>query len=207
MKINKTSYPLAECVFSLTDTHSLGIVAFVARLKDIISGLQRRTSRQTDDLRKARIEQRALIEACERLRDLAAWLKPQEESWRICTALMLNTPQEEKAIITQADSAPDRNEEPELDRDIPFMSPRDVNLSHYPLWKIIREIIRQTVDIRVYELQTHLKAFGVDTTRSAIESALLTHREEFRITKHGREKFVSLRGVEDAPATTRKRKH
>jgi len=25
----------AECVFSLTDTHSLGIVAFVARLKDL----------------------------------------------------------------------------------------------------------------------------------------------------------------------------
>ena len=81
-----------ECVFSLTDTHSLGIVAFVARLKDIIGGLQRRSGRQATELSKGLAEQRALIEACERLRDLAAWLKPQEESWRICTALVLNAP-------------------------------------------------------------------------------------------------------------------
>jgi len=176
----------------------------VARLKDIIGGLQRRAGRQSGELSKALAEQRALIEACERLRDLAAWLKPQEESWRICTALVLNSRQKDNA---NAEAKFDHySASPAPDPDSPYLAVEDTNLSRYPLWKIIREIVRQTVDLRVYELQTHLKAFGVDTTRSAIESALLTHKEEFRITRHGREKFVSLKGVEDAPATTRKRK-
>jgi hypothetical protein len=202
--MSMTNTRSGECVFNLTDTHSLGIVAFVSRLKDIIGGLQRRASRQSTGLSKGLAEQRALIEACERLRDLAAWLKPQEESWRICTALVLNAPQKDNANAeAEFDhySAP-----PVVDADSPYISVEDTNLSRYPLWKIIREIVRQAVDLRVYELQTHLKAFGINTTRSAIESALLTHKEEFKITRHGREKFVSLKGVEDAPATTRKRK-
>lgn len=202
-KAAKESNTHDECVFSLTDTYSLGIVTFVARLKDIIGGLQRRTSRQTTELSKGRAEQRALIEACERLRDLAAWLKPQEESWRICTALVLHAPQREKA---DAEAEFDHEPLPAYDPDAPYISVDDTNLSRYPLWKIIREIVRQSVDLRVYELQTHLKAFGIHTTRSAIESALLTHKEELKVTRHGREKFVSLKGVEDAPATTRKRK-
>ena len=71
----------------------------------------------------------------------------------------------------------------------------DLDVSRFPLWKIIREIIRQVTEIRVYELEAHLRGFGVKTTRSAIESALLTHRKEFRIEKRGREKFVSLKGA------------
>jgi hypothetical protein len=134
---------------------------------------------------------------------LVAWLKPQEESWRICTALVLNAPQKDNPI---ADARFEHEPPPEDDMDAPYISAGDIDLTRYPLWKIIREIVRQAVDLRVYELQTHLKAFGIDTTRSAIESALLTHKEEFKITRHGREKFVSLKGVEDAPATTRKRK-
>jgi len=195
-----------ECVFSLTDTHSLGIVSLVARLKDIIGGLTRRTSRQYSELSKGLEEQRALIEACERLRDLASWLKPQEESWRIGNALLLNVRQK---IDSTAEAEFDHfTKEPELDSTTgPYLAVEDADLSRYPLWKILRELVRQAVDIRVYELQGHLKAFGIDTTRSAIESALATHEKEFRITKHGREKFVSLKGVEDAPATTRKRKH
>lgn len=196
----------SECVFNLIDTHSLGIIVFVARLKDIVGGLERRTSRQSADLSKALEQQRMLLEACERLRDLSAWLKPQEESWRISVALLLN-------VQLKIDPAAEAEFEhlskaPEFDSTVgPYISPEDTDLSRYPLWKIIREIVRQAVDIRVYELQDHLKAFSVTTTRSAIESALATHQEEFRITRHGREKFVSLKGVEDAPATTRKRKH
>jgi hypothetical protein len=192
-----------ECVVMLTDTHSLGIVDFVARLKDIIGGLHRRAGRQATELSKGLAEQRELIEACQRLRDLATWLKPQQESWRICTALVLNAPQKDKA---SAEADFDHEFPPEPDLNEPYLSAEEIKLSHYPLWKIIREIVRQAVDLRVYELQTHLKAFGIDTTRSAIESALLTHKEEFKITRYGREKFVSLKGVEDAPATTRKRK-
>jgi hypothetical protein len=200
---SQTDSRLSECVFSLTDKHSLGIVSFVARLKDIVGGLARRTSRQSVDLSKALEEQRMLLEACERLRDLSAWLNPQQESWRIGTALLLNVRQKDSGADAEFEHL---TKEPELHSTAgPYISAEDTDLSRYPLWKIIREIIRQAVDIRVYELQDHLKAFSVDTTRSAIESALLTHRDEFRITRHGREKFVSLKGVDDAPATTRKR--
>jgi len=194
-----------ECVFQLTDTHSLGILGFVARLKDIVGGIARPTSRQTVGLSKALDEQRALLEACERLRDLSAWIKPQEESWRIGNALLLNVRQKDDP--TAEAQFEHLTKEPEQDITGPYMSAEDAELSKYPLWKIIREIVRQAVDIRVYELQDHLKSFSIETTRSAIESALLTHPEEFRITRprHGREKFVSLKGVEDAPATTRKR--
>jgi hypothetical protein len=64
-----------------------------------------------------------------------------------------------------------------------------------PLWKLIREIVRQVPEIQVIDLENSLKQLRINPSRAAIESALETHRKEFRIVKRGREKFVSLKGA------------
>ena len=74
------------------------------------------------------------------------------------------------------------------------IDPSELELSRFSLWRVVREIVRQTAGIRAYELEAHLKQFGLKkATRPAIGSALLTHSTEFRITKRGREKYVSLK--------------
>jgi len=55
--------------------------------------------------------------------------------------------------------------------------------------------------MRVYEIEAHLKSFGLQVNRMAIESALKTHHKQFHITNRGREKFVAWKEVPNAPAT------
>jgi hypothetical protein len=61
------------------------------------------------------------------------------------------------------------------------------------LWRVIREIVRQGTKIRIVQLQDLLASLGHSASRQSIESALATHKKIFRITKSGREKFVSLK--------------
>lgn len=186
-----------ECVKRLTDTHSKRIMdLFMAKLKQIVAGLTRQMSRKLDDLSKANKELAKLAEAYQRYRDISERIAPISESAKISLALVMNLP---RIVAIEGDAYDPKNRE-ECERamqdsdTIPF-SPSDMELESYPLWKIIREILRQVPEMRVYELEAHLKNFGVVTIRSAIESALATHTEQFKITKRGREKFVALKGA------------
>jgi hypothetical protein len=79
-----------------------------------------------------------------------------------------------------------------------------LDVSRFALWKVIREIARQTSGIRIVELERALKAFGIESSRQAIESAIATHKKEFRITRQGREKYVALRAERGMDAATTK---
>lgn len=62
-----------------------------------------------------------------------------------------------------------------------------------PLWKKIREVVRQTTEIRMTELEQVMNTMGHEVTRQGIESALKTHKDIFRVARKGREVFVSLK--------------
>src|SRR5437867_1245737 len=52
-----------------------------------------------------------------------------------------------------------------------------------PLWKMVREIVRQVTEIRVMELEQVITNFGHPITRQAMESAIKTHAAIFRVMK------------------------
>lgn len=62
-----------------------------------------------------------------------------------------------------------------------------------PLWKVIREFTRSVAEIRIIELESQLQTYGYKVSRQAIESAINTHKDVFRSTRKGRERFVSLK--------------
>jgi|ERR1700730_791445 len=62
-----------------------------------------------------------------------------------------------------------------------------------PLWETVVEVLRQTGELRVVDLNTILDSLLGETSRQAIDSALATHSKEFQIKRRVRETFVSLR--------------
>ena len=155
----------------------------VARFKDIARSLSRQASRQSDELTKDSEELERLREGYQRFRETLARIGPKEDSYKVAMALLFNIPV--------------KIDDPEGDESglLFSLDSDDLELSKYPLWKIIREVVRQVTEIRVFELEDHLKKFGIGMSRSAIESALATHPKEFKITRRGREKYVSLKGA------------
>jgi hypothetical protein len=184
----KTEYRLL-----LTQVQWMCTMLGMARLKDIVRGLGEQTAKQHEALTKANDELSKLRTAVQRFRELEKSVRANEDSLRIGLALLLNgVPQkinpDGDAYVTDADM-----EELREQAGLFVAGPSDLELSKFPLWKVMREILKQTAEIRVYELEDHLKSFGVKAARSAIESALATHANQFRIIKRGREKFVSLK--------------
>jgi hypothetical protein len=75
---------------------------------------------------------------------------------------------------------------------IAVKSPEDER-ARTPLWKVLRELARQVVEIRIVELEAGLEQYGYKASRQAIESAIATHRDTFRSVRKGRERFISLK--------------
>lgn len=166
----------------------------VARFKDIVRGIGQQTSRKCVELERDMEELNALREGYQRYRELSAQVESKERSIKIGYALLLNAPNKDNLRGDAYAVAQDR--EAGMEEAVgSVVDATEIDLSKISLWRIIREIVRQTVEIRVFELEAHLKAFGVKASRPAIESALTTHTKEFKISKRGREKFVSLKGV------------
>ena len=193
-----------DCTSQLTEGHWTCNDIFVARFKDIVMGISRQTVRKSDAIARATQELNGLLECYQRYREISTWLGPEQESAKIGAALALS---KTIKVDLEADAFDPKNWE-ETERSVSGISIDldDYDLSKYPLWKIIREVLRQVPAIRVYELEAHLKTFGVNAERSAIESVLRTHNKRFKITKQGREKFVEWKEDWDAAATKKKRK-
>jgi hypothetical protein len=63
-----------------------------------------------------------------------------------------------------------------------------------PTWRILMEVVRQFPKMQIVELVRTLNDLGlIGISRQGVESALNTHSSKFRITRKGREKFVSLK--------------
>jgi len=162
----------------------------MARLKDIIGGLGKQSTRIHEELVKVSDERAKLQEAAQRFRDLEEMIKVKDESLKIGFALLLSVPQK---VNIYGDAFAEAVTEDTWEETGIAIDIDNLNVSQFPLWKVIREVLRQTSEIRVYELEEHLKSFRVKASRSAIESALATHKKEFRITRRRREKFVALK--------------
>jgi hypothetical protein len=178
----------------LTNLTSFYIVSGMARFKDILLGISHQTTRKCEELATDREELNKLRDGYQRYRELAERIESTERNVKIGMALLISAPtkikEDAEAHWDDYETAVEMSSKSEVPLDS-----ADMNLSKYSLWRVIREIVRQTVTIRVFELEDHLKTFGIKTTRAAIESALATHPKEFRITKRGREKYVSLKGA------------
>jgi len=178
---------------TLTSVMSRYSVIGVARFKDIVEGIKRQTARKNAELIKDADELASLRESYQRYRELSQQMESKEHSVKIGFSLLLNAPIK---VNSDADAytTPEYVEEMHEAAGV-TIGHDDLELSNFPLWQVIREIVRQTAEIRVFELGAHLKSFGLSASRPAIESALATHPKEFRIVKRGREKFVSLKGA------------
>lgn len=194
-----------DYTLSLTDIAWLCSLKGMARLKDIMSGISSQTSRKLSTLADNRAELNQLLGAFQRYRELSARIESDSESARIGLALMLNVPTKTHPDINPYPlSAEEMQEMDEAAKDAEIV-PETLDLGQYPLWKIMREILRQVPDMRVYELEAHLKAFGIPAERSAIESSINAHRRQFPVTMKGREKFVAWQeGVDEAEVQSRK---
>lgn len=65
-----------------------------------------------------------------------------------------------------------------------------------PLWEIMVAILEEFRELQVIELETAFEQLGIKTSRSAIESAIKTHKNTFRMRGgEGRAKFISLKGA------------
>jgi hypothetical protein len=164
----------------------------MARFKDIVCGLCEQTSRKSTELARDLKEQNNLRASWQRYKELAKDVASKELAVKIGYALLFSAPLK---VNLDGDAYADLDTQQfERDADALAIDVSELDLSKFSLWRVIREVVRQTAEIRVYELEAHLKQFGLKkATRPAIESALVTHSKEFRIVKRGREKFVSLK--------------
>ncbi|HTC61523.1 MAG TPA: hypothetical protein VK709_01660 [Candidatus Saccharimonadales bacterium] len=163
----------------------------MARLKDIVTGLSDQTFRKSEELARDLEELNVLRANWQRYEELSRQVESKERIIKIGYALLFSAP-------LKANPKADAYKSPDLqfcqDSENLGLDPAELDVSKFSLWRVIREVVRQTAEIRVYELEAHLKEFGLKkATRPAIESALSTHPKEFRIVKRGREKFVSLK--------------
>ncbi len=161
----------------------------MARFKDIVAGLNQQTLRRSKELAADLTELNGLRANWQRYNELSKQIESKERALKIGYALLLNAPLK----VGKGDAYEGPDEAFEKDAEDLSIDPADLELSKFSLWRVIREVVRQSTEIRVYELEAHLKQFGLKATRAAIESALATHPREFRITKRGREKYVSLK--------------
>jgi hypothetical protein len=154
----------------------------VARCQDIIEGLAAQLKADTSDAQKISEEMSTLRSAFTRYRDLSAQMDGKTE--RIKAVLGVLADSKEKEIGDTFELLDSLG--------IPSEVPSDIR-SKTPFWKLLREIVRQVTEMQIVELEHTLPHFGISISRQAIESALKTHKDVFRVRKQGREKFVSVK--------------
>jgi hypothetical protein len=178
----------------LTTLESMRSIAPVARFRDIMEGLRRQVETNALEIHAINDQMNELRTAYQKYRELTDQVKDKEERVRIAAALIASnySRDDDPEELSKRD---DRLVRLCAEAGIRVEQMLEAEIRKVPLWKLIREIVRQTPEIQVVDLENSLKELRVDTSRQAIESALGTHRKEFRIVKRGREKFVSLKGA------------
>ncbi len=183
----KTTTRTSECVGELTSTHSSRTVVPM-RIGDVTKGLDLSYRDAFERLTAIRNEQNTIRSQHRRFLDLDADAKRYEERIRRIGATLRNlrkeTLSEHDAVLLELGK--------NYDNAIAIAATPEENL---PLWEVIATILAETQELQVIELERILEYLGFKTTRSAVESSLKTHPNEFRIRMSGRNKFVSLKGA------------
>ena len=154
----------------------------MARLPDVVDGLAKQVVADAQEIRKAGAELKELRSAYQRYRDLMAHLDGRAERVRIVLGLLAH---QEDWNIGEAFTFQD-------ELGMPLENPAEIR-EEMPLWKMIREIVRQVEELRIVELEDVMRALKVKTSRQAMEAAIDAHKRTFQIRRSGREKFVALK--------------
>ncbi len=183
---------VVEATKDLTDGYSQEYGEFMARFLKLAASLSKQIGEDARSLSALNEEMDGLRDFAARFRELEDVARTKEERLEIALALMMNRKERDDV---KASAEFGQQSEPDLAdvESIPVSADR-LKLSLYPLWKILREILRQTGQIQVFKLERMLKDFRMKRTRrQSIESALRTHPREFQTVKRGREKYVFLK--------------
>jgi hypothetical protein len=170
-----------DYTITLTDTHSKDSVKRM-RYGDIQKRLTQSQKTAFRQLAAIHDEQNKLRPQYRRYLDLEAQAKFYESRIKRTAAAL----QDEDEFESLDESA-------KKGRDISRIVGVAVNYADVPLWEIMLAVLEETGELQVIELETALTHLGFKTSRSAIESSLKTHRNEFQIRASGRNKFVSLK--------------
>src|ERR1700677_3329895 len=127
----------------------------MARFKDIVSGLAQHTSRKSAELARDLEEMNTLRASWQRYQELSKQVESKERTIKIGYALLFNAPLKVNAK-GDAYSGPDREFAGDSER--LGINPVDLDLGEFSLWRVIREVVRQTAEIRVFELEAHLRS-------------------------------------------------
>lgn len=155
------------------------------RLQDVLHALRTQWNEDEKALEAALEEQNKLRASYIRFMDLQEQIKQRTERLRRVGLLLFDsdiTPTKDIAAM----QATARRLGIQLDE-------FEAVFGGVPLWTVIAELLRHTGELQVVDLHTILHNCGEKVSRQAVESALETHANEFRIRRRGREKFVSLK--------------
>lgn len=177
----------ADSRLYLTHPDSTRNISFMAgRLKDITSGLVQQADTDTDAMCAMLDELNDLRPKYQRYRELSEQLKAREERAQIVAGMLSSAVKEESDAKTFI-RVLNKLEKAGL---------RDVaDSDEVPLWKLIREILRQVPEMQIVDVESILRSLEIKTTRQTVDSALATHSGVFSVRKKGRQKFISLKGV------------
>jgi hypothetical protein len=154
----------------------------MARFPDIVDGLGKQVMADAGEIRKTGAELGKLRAAYQRYRDLTAHLDSRVERVKVGLGLLAA---QENWNIGEAFTLLDN-------LGIELQAPSDLR-GEMPLWKMVREVVRQTEELRIVELESVMNGLKIKASRQALESAIDAHKRTFKIRRSGREKFVALK--------------
>jgi hypothetical protein len=167
---------------NLTSLESRLYCRFMARFPDIVDGLGKQIRADAEEIRKTGAELEELRSPYQRYRDLTEHLDARVERTRIVLGL-----------LAEQDGWGTGEAFELLDGlGVALEAPADIR-EEMPLWKLIREVVRQVEELRIVELENLMAGLKVKTSRQAMESAIDAHKRTFKVRRSGREKFVSLK--------------
>lgn len=170
-----------ECVILLTITHSIGIILRV-RFDDIRKRLDQSYKADSRELSEVLDKQNALRPNYRKYLDLEARrLDLERRIQRTIVARGTDVFEDIKSGRNGGDSSK---------KTVGVVVDHDL-----PLWQVMVAVLEQYGELQAIELQRALEYLDHGTSRSAIESALKTHRDVFQVRESGRYRFVSLRGA------------
>jgi hypothetical protein len=166
----------------------------MARFYKLIREMQRQLSADGATMNGINEEREKLRSAHQRFLELEDIATPKQERIDITAAMLLGGVKEvERAKRGEYPFDEDFDPSQAVTIPISINTLDRLDPKGFPLWKIIREIVRHSPGIQVVKLQRALAQFGIDVPRQSIESSLSVHKRDFRIVWRGREKFVSLK--------------
>jgi hypothetical protein len=164
----------------------------MAKMREILEGLSRQASLDSEAVMTINAERDKLRAAYLRFKELSELAEPKEERAGIAMGLLLNRPQKVKPRKDGYAFSEEEREAAEESVEVPAGITAYIDVFRLPLWKVIREIVRQAGQMRIVSLQNTLRVFGIEVRRQTIESSLKVHKREFKLTYRGREKYISL---------------